>query len=272
MSNANESTLLDIPQVARMEEARQAQGVASVADIAEPVAGGFMCFAGVGSWANQAMGLGMNGPVSDADLERLIDFYQVRGVEPRIEVCPHADTSLVRGLADRGFVVREFKNVLVRDLGAPLPAPPEGIDVEVVDPADQRRVEEHVAIKAAGFAVADVPLFSRLARRSLAGGGGVRGFTASIAGQAVAAGAIDIVPPCAALFGMTTLPSHRRRGCQLALLIARLRAAAEAGCRFATIQSEPHIGTARNALRLGFVIIYTKVTLVRPGPGLAPSP
>jgi len=73
------------------------------------------------------------------------------------------------------------------------------------------------------------------------------------------------------LFGAATLAPYRRRGCQRALMIARLRAAIDAGCRYASVHSEPHIGTARNALRLGFQILYTKVTLVRPGKGLLPS-
>jgi hypothetical protein len=43
------------------------------------------------------------------------------------------------------------------------------------------------------------------------------------------------------------------------------------GCILATISSRPGIPTERNALRLGFTMAYTKVILVRPGPGLAAS-
>src|SRR4051812_1780931 len=95
-----ESNVLDIAEVARLEELRQALGVATIADLSEPIAGGLMCFSGIGSRANQAMGLGMNGPIDVAEIDRLIGFYEGRGVEPRIEVCPLADESLVRGLAD----------------------------------------------------------------------------------------------------------------------------------------------------------------------------
>ena len=265
--------MFDAAEIARLEESRQSRGVASVADLAEPIAGGFMCFAGPGSWANQAMGLGMSGPVADADIDRLIDFYASRGVEPRIELCPHADPSLVRGLADRSFVIREFKNVLVRDLSLPLPAMPDGIRVTRVDPTDERQIARYSQIRAEGFGETNAPTAARLDRRSLAGGR-VAGWLASIDGEdhAIASGAVAIDPPVAGLFGMTTLPPFRRRGCQRAMMIARLRAAADAGCRFATIHSEPHIGTGRNALRLGFTVVYTKVTLVRPGEGLLPSP
>jgi GNAT superfamily N-acetyltransferase len=267
-------TIPDLREIAVLDEARQSRGVAATADVSEAIAGGTMSFAGIGSWANQAIGLGMSGPVCDADVERFIHFYESRGVEPRIEVCPLADESFVDALAVRGFVVREFKNLLFRrldDPGAePLPAPPAGIEVTRVDSADADAVERLVAIKLAGFESAAPEVDARLARQTLVVRG-VAGYVAWIGGEAVAAGSTDLLPPVAGLFGMTTLAPYRRRGCQQALLIARLRAAADAGCRYATIQSMPHVGTARNAMRLGFAVAYTKVTLVRPREGLARS-
>jgi hypothetical protein len=260
--------------IARLDEARQSHGVARVADVAEPLAGGFLCFAGLGSWANQAFGLGMTSCVEDAQIDRLVDFYQSRGVEPRVEVCPHAHESLVRGLADRGFVVREFKNVLALDLRVRLADPPEagGIEIGRVDPTDAGQVARFAAIRCEGFGVDDPELAARLDRRSLSLPN-VHGWLASVDGQIAAAGACDIDSKrgIAGLFGATTLAPYRRRGCQLTLMLARLRAARDAGCRFATVHSEPHIGTARNAQRLGFQVLYTKVTLVRPGAGLHPS-
>jgi hypothetical protein len=55
-------------------------------------------------------------------------------------------------------------------------------------------------------------------------------------------------------------------------MIARLRAAQDAGCRYASIHSRPDVATGRNALRLGFQVAFTKAIVTRPGPGLAPSP
>src|SRR5690606_55780 len=133
---------VDILRIARLEERRQALGVASIADEAEPLSTGMMCFSGPGSWSNQAMGLGMEGPVSAAELDRLIEFYEARGVEPRLELCPLADETLVRGLADRGFVVRDFDDVHVRALtDLPRAALPPGARLQVVDPADPAQVE-----------------------------------------------------------------------------------------------------------------------------------
>ena len=84
--------------IARLEEARQAASTAASVELAlrsdpkcshycvEPCADGSMCFAGFGSWWNQACGLGLHGEVSGQDIDRMIDFYVSRGVEPKIEV------------------------------------------------------------------------------------------------------------------------------------------------------------------------------------------
>ena len=67
-------------------------------------------------------------------------------------------------------------------------------------------------------------------------------------------------------------PAFRGRGIQQALIAVRLGRARERGCTIACIHSRPGIPTERNAARLGFALAYHKVVLVRPGPGLAPSP
>jgi len=71
---------------------------------------------------------------------------------------------------------------------------------------------------------------------------------------------------------MTTSEKFRNRGLQRALMIARLSAAQQSNCKYATIGSKPDSPTGRNALRLGFQVAYTKSILIRPGPGLLASP
>ena len=263
---------MDLLEFARLEESRQAHSVARIADEFEEIAAGTMCFGGVGSWTTQAMGMGMNAPVSPGEIDRLVAYYESRGVEPKVELCPFAHESLVRGLADRGFVIRDFENVLVLDLSAwSAPPLPDGVQVRLVDPADEREVATYQSITRAGFAPAEPDLFARLERRMI-GLSGVRSYVARVAGEPAAAGAGEVSPPCGALFGLTTLEAFRRRGCQRALMIARLRAAQDAGCRYASIHSRPDVATGRNALRLGFQVAFTKAIVARPGPGLLPSP
>ena len=273
MNSGGGGRTMDLAEIAQLAEARQARSVAVLADEAEPIAGGIMCFAGVGSWANQAMGLGMNGPVEPAEIDRLVRFYESRGVEPKIELCPFAHETLVRGLAERSFVLREFENVLALDLRSvpPLPEMPRGIEIVPLDPADERLADSYITIMLEGVAPADPQQLTRSLRRMF-NAPGYHGFLAMIDGEVAATGTCHIDGPSAALVGVATLDRFRRRGCQQAMMIHRLRLAMDAGCRYAFVHSNPLIATGRNAMRLGFQIAFTKSILARPGPGLAPSP
>src|SRR6266581_4835740 len=99
--------LLNIAELAILEEARQARAVAAVADIVESLAGGLLSFSGPGSYSNQAVGLGMSGPVTGPEIDQLCKFYESRGFQPQIELCPYAHESLIRGLAVRNFVIKD---------------------------------------------------------------------------------------------------------------------------------------------------------------------
>lgn len=247
-------------------------GVSCVADEWEEIAGGRMCFAGVGSWANQAMGLGMEGPVVTADLDRMVGFFESRGVEPRIEVCPLAHPSLIEGLAARRFVVKEFETVLALDLERqPIPQAPVAISIRAIDPACEGERSLYSSILRDGFAPPDPAMAERMERRYLVAPS-VTALLAEVDGEAAGAGTVDASPLCAMLFGAATLERSRNRGVQTALMIARLLIARDAGCRYAAIHSRPDVATGRNALRLGFRTVYTKVVLSRPSPSLAASP
>ena len=63
---------------------------------------------------NQASGVGMNGQVTEAELDQLESFYRGRGSALRIMLCPLADPSLVQLLGCRGYRLTEMENVLVR--------------------------------------------------------------------------------------------------------------------------------------------------------------
>lgn len=265
-------------EIAVREERRQALATVDIGDESEPVGGGWMTFAGAGSWANQACALGIDGPVSGADLDRLVEFYRSRGVEPRIEVCSFAHESLLVGLAERGFVLKEFENVFVRTLDGVddwRALHPNGWPMEVglarVDPTDADQVEEHVRVAMSGFTEVPNEAMLEAGRRSTRHPETVA-FNAVVDGRLVGAGAMGLSQGIGVLFGTSVLPEFRRRGIQLALILERLRVASEGGAPFVTIHSAPGISTERNAARLGFTLAYVKVVMVRPTPGLAPSP
>jgi GNAT superfamily N-acetyltransferase len=84
-------------------------------------------------------------------------------------------------------------------------------------------------------------------------------FLAELDGRAVATGAMSICEGVALLAGASTVPEARGRGAQLALLDARLRHAAGAGCDLAMMCALPGSASQRNAERQGFRITYTRV-------------
>src|SRR5215813_568324 len=67
------------------------------------VAGGHAGFSGVDSPVTQAFGLGLNGPVTEADFDSLEEFYRSQGAPVNIETCPLADSSLLSLLNARGY-------------------------------------------------------------------------------------------------------------------------------------------------------------------------
>jgi hypothetical protein len=271
--------VLDLVEIARLEERRQAAMLASVTPLVRPFAGGVMGFHEVGSWQNQACGVGLEGVVADDEIDAMVEFYASRGVEPRVELSPFADPSLIAGLGARGFVVREFEHVLARelpageDLEARLPFDrPVGLELSPVDKSDSAAIDRAVEVMLSGFfpdgnipgAMADACRASLLLDTTLT-------FTASIEGTIAATGSLSCGSQVASLMGVSTSTQFRRRGIQQALMVTRLVAARERGCILATIGSRPGMPTERNAIRLGFRVAYTKVIVVRPGEGLATS-
>ena len=67
----------------------------------------------------------------------------------------------------------------------------------------------------------------------------------------------------AQLTGAATLPEHRRRGVQSALLAARLADAAAARCDVAVVTTQPGSKSHENVQRQGFELLYARAILVR---------
>ena len=67
----------------------------------------------------------------------------------------------------------------------------------------------------------------------------------------------------AQLTGAATAPALRRRGVQAALLAARLRDAAEAGCDVAVVTTAPGSTSQKNVQRNGFDLLYARLILAR---------
>ncbi|MEM7245344.1 MAG: GNAT family N-acetyltransferase [Acidobacteriota bacterium] len=270
------------PEIARLEELRQAVGTAEISpETLEFPSGGWATYDYPGSWSNQAVGLGLSGEASESELDQLVAFYTSRGVEPRVELAPFAHASVRDGLYERGFRLREFGNVMARhltpdeDLQAALSHPlPDGYEVAWIDPDDDDLLRECVTTACRGFIPEGTDPDEDMLGMGLRCAKYPRCDTYAVTheGRVVGSGAMESAAPVAGLFGASVLSDHRRRGIQAALIAARLERAREKGCKVACIHSEPGIPTERNAERLGFFLAYTKVVLTLPGEGLVPSP
>lgn len=82
-------------------------------------------------------------------------------------------------------------------------------------------------------------------------------------GQPVGGAGLRLTDGVAQLCGAATVPGHRRRGVQSALLGHRLAAAAAAGCDLATVTTQPGSRSQHNVQRLGFDLLYARAILVR---------
>ena len=111
-------TFADLALARRIEGAQSAQalGCAPGGAAALEIAGGCAIFAGVDSPLTQAVGLGLNGTVSEAELDELETFFRCRGARVAIEVCPLADARFLEMLSARGYRTGQFDNVLARSL------------------------------------------------------------------------------------------------------------------------------------------------------------
>jgi GNAT superfamily N-acetyltransferase len=233
---------------------------------AAPVAGGYALYAGAGSPLTQAIGLGMNGPVTPEEVQQLEEFYRDRGVAVQVELCPLADPSLRALFDQRGYWVEEQSHVLARPVRPDEPdiATPSGVSIRIPRPDEAELWARTVA---AGFADdGEIPpslldIFSTYCHLPAA-----TCFLASLDGQPAGGGVVATHQGVAALFSASTRPAFRRRGVQTALLRVRLAFAATAGCDVAMVMTEPGSASQRNAERQGFRVLYTRSKLRRDWP------
>lgn len=263
--------MLDLHDALVAETRRQQRGLVAVAVEHVELLGGVAAWAGPGSWANQAVGIGLDGPVVDEELDALVAFYAERGAEARAEVLPVAHPTLVQGLSTRGFGIVRFENLWFRalpegeDLWASLPGGRPRAELREVRPGEEGLFVE---VSGSGFVPpgermsdADREVGLRMVRHP-----GVISVLAFVDGVAAGAGSCAADADRAGLFGTSVLPAFRRRGLQSALIVDRMERLRARGARVVCIESEPGHATERNARRLGFELGGTKVLLRRPGP------
>lgn len=229
---------------------------------AESIGGGFAIYAGANSPVTQAVGIGLNGAVSEEEFKRLEAFYHNRKEPVRVETCPLADASLFEHFGKQGYRVTEFSNVMARPLqdrveAGAWPAPAPGITIER---AGRDQIDLWTLTVSQGFSEnAAVPQELLDVMKMFAEGPRAECYLARVDGKVAGGGTLALSDGVAGLFGASTLIEFRKRGVQTALLRARLARAVEAGCDLAVCLARPGSTSQRNIVRSGFQVLYTRV-------------
>lgn len=250
---------------ARMEAAEAENMVALTQAMAElqpetafePFGGGIAIFAGQGSPMTHAVGIGMQRPVPEAELERMEEFFRDRSSGCVIDLCPLADGSVISFVQNRPYRVVEFNNVLARRITAEdeFPADPH------IRPVEPGEVEDFAQLILHGFSEY-MPVSDAMVTTMSATLGPSRSYVAEDAKREAGA-AMGTRTGVALFYGDATLPEARRRGWQSKLIRARLAAAQREGCDLAMVSVLPGSGSHRNYERAGFQLVYMRVNLTR---------
>jgi hypothetical protein len=215
---------------------------------------------------NGAFGLGMDREVEQEEIAALIRFFEEHDAPARIDVCPLADRSLLRWLAEAGFVATDFEMVLYQPLPIEQPEPPAtGVTVRVVETERERKL--WAELEARGFTddktcEADHVLSTAI---SLRDDGSM--YIGYLDGEPAGTGMLVVRGQTALFNGDSTLPAARNRGVQSAILRQRLHDASKAGCDLAVIEAAAGGTSFRNQQRAGFRVAYNRVTLELPHAG-----
>ena len=223
------------------------------------VGGGCAIFVGPDSPLTQAVGLGLNGPVTAADIDSVEAFFRSRDAGVSIDLCPLADLGLLEILSSRGYRATEFNNVLVKRMA--------GAQI-VLAPRIRRALPGECDLWAhtvgrGFFDQGDLTTEEMdVGRAIFAMPGALCYLAVSAAGEPAGGGALAVRDGLATLFADSTIAAFRRQGYHRELIAARLNEAIALGCDTAMAATLPGSTSQRNYERLGFEVAYTKLTLV----------
>lgn len=225
----------------------------------ERIAGAYAVYLGPGHMLNQGLALGLAGPMTEADLDRL---ETVLGTPTTVELSAGADPSVAPLLAARGYRVHLFQQVWMRDLPAGEDLEPRtALEVRPLRPGEEALFGKVVF---AGFMETDdLDSVDPTPFAATTSAEGTTCFLAFADGVPLGAGTAGIAGDVATLSGTSVLPRFRGRGGQGALIRARLAFAREQGCVLAASATLPGTHSQVNLERAGFRVAYPKLELVK---------
>jgi GNAT superfamily N-acetyltransferase len=249
--------------------------------VLEPIGGGVATFIAPGSPVNKFAGLGFGDVPTEADLARVEQAFAERGAPLQVELASIGDPAVGRLLTNRGYELIGFENVL----GLPLDRSrleDAGDSSVTIDRVPESETKAWIDAVATGFLHPDTfdgpPSHESVDRDAItdifADVQAVPSFERFFAKRdgIVAGGAsLRLDQDVAQLAGASTLPEHRRRGVQTALLRYRLREAASRGCDIAVVTTQPGSKSTENVQRFGFAILYVRAILIKNPPTFTSS-
>jgi hypothetical protein len=203
------------------------------------------------------LGLGLFRAATEADVEAIVDFFDAQEVEYGIAVHPDAGPAELpvwleaRGLRP-GYPWAKFS----RSVSSP-PQAETALRVERVGP---ERANDFASVFTRAYAT---PAFMEPWLTVPPGRDGWHCFVAYDGETPAATGALHVTGTVGWLGMGGTLPEHRRKGAQGAILAARIEAAAEAGCEVVVtetgaLQEGRPSNSYRNIVRAGFEERYVR--------------
>jgi hypothetical protein len=206
---------------------------------------------------NRAIGLGLLAPGDAAAVDQVVGLWAGTGLTYLVQVVPHAETPDLRAaLEERGLARLDAWAKVWRD-AAPAPAAATDLRVEAVG---RERAADVARILCAGFGLPEAVggLFA-----SVLGRDGWHTYMAFDGDAPVATGSLFVRGRVGALQAAATLPSHRRRGAQGALVAHRIRDGLALGCRMFVAEAAEDTPEApnpsyHNLLRAGFRLAYLR--------------
>ena len=163
-------------------------------------------------------------------------------------------------LGERGYRLTEFNNVLVKRLpGAPIVLTPHARRAL----PDESELWSHT-VGRGFFEEHELTTEEMDVGRAICAMPGVLCYLAVTEGGTPAGGAAGAIHGgLLTCFADSIIAAHRRAGLHRELIEARLNEGLAQGCDLATASTLPGSGSQRNYERLGFEVVYTRVTLVR---------
>jgi ribosomal protein S18 acetylase RimI-like enzyme len=237
------------------------------------IRGGVAAFSEPDCPFNKVTGLGFGGVPDESELSAIERRYAQRGCPVMVELSSFADPEIGRVLTRRGYELIGYENVsglLLENGPATAAAAPEnGLTIDRALGDDAERWLDAVIT---GFlhqdtydGLASHESYARdIIQRATEDMAAAPGFERYIARRegAVAGGAsFRSFEGVAQLCGSATLPEHRRRGVQSALLRHRLAEATRRACDVAVVTTQPGSKSQENVQRFGFALLYVRAVL-----------